>query len=467
MRGHVPALCPSVPAHRAEKRCENEHKLKRDRECTKKRGEIGDPIAEDTNEEGSIVTLCRWLYDHGEAVDQVWLLSTDSQGQSNANTTRDWLTTEHLFQADQIQMLHREVSPVDFVAVTQFVFDTVQGSSSSADSGHDHIFHFNGTSGTPAMKTSGFLLSVAGLLKGGQIWTVLNPQHAQTTDRVGTQDVRFLKEHMLRERIATAVKGDQFQTAIALAREWGEITVRDTVRETHAALIGVLQAYRAWDLTDFGAARRYLTQVDQMASLPWSHEGRDAFDRQRRWLNNKTLESANENPLNLVELYYSIERYQEHERYTDALARGRRLLEGLLYYYYGTHYQADVRMVAKFWMKQLPRDLTQPFVDYAERYVPLWVLARAIMDYGHDTTLRPLALDIPALNHVMDLRNQSLAAHGMQPVTGKDVATVRPLLRKWLVALVPQTGEYLKQYPLKPVMRRRVLFDLGLLPSKV
>ena len=40
MRGHVPALCPSVPAHRAEKRCENEHKLKRDRECTKKRGEI-------------------------------------------------------------------------------------------------------------------------------------------------------------------------------------------------------------------------------------------------------------------------------------------------------------------------------------------------------------------------------------------------------------------------------------------
>ena len=40
LRSPASPHCPSVPAHRAEKRCENEHKLKRDRECTKKRGEI-------------------------------------------------------------------------------------------------------------------------------------------------------------------------------------------------------------------------------------------------------------------------------------------------------------------------------------------------------------------------------------------------------------------------------------------
>ncbi len=429
-----------------------------------------DPIADDTDEEGSIVTLCRWLQDHGQSVDQVWLLSVDPPGDGYAQNTRDWLITEHLFEAEQIQRFHRVASPVDYEAVTQFAFDIVQHPANPAGR-EDRAIHFNATSGTPAMKTSGFLLSVAGLLRGGKIWTVLNPQHVRaSTDRVEVQDVGFLGEHMLRERMAAAIEGAQFQTAITLAREWGQMTIHDAVRRTNAALVGVLQAYRAWDLTDFAAARRYLAQVDQRNGrepLPWNPEGRNAFDRQRRWLNNTALESADENPLNLVELYSSIERYQDQERYTDALARERRLIEGLLYYCYHAQYRADVRRMAKHWMSCLPPPMAQRFRDEAEGHVPLLSLARALVDESPARTVRELRPDIDTFKHLMDVRNQSLAAHGMQPVTRKDVAKVRLILRKWLMTLVPETQEYLKQYPLTPTMRQCVLQDLGLPPGRI
>ncbi len=137
------------------------------------------------------------------------------------------------------------------------VFDkhpySIHSSVSDRANEEPRMIHFNATLGTPAMKTSGFFLCVAGLLQGGKIWTVLNPQHVQDpTARVDSPDVRFLQEYLLRERIVTAVEGAQFQTAIPVVREWGQITIHDAVRRTNAALLGVLPAYRAWDLTDFG-----------------------------------------------------------------------------------------------------------------------------------------------------------------------------------------------------------------------
>ncbi len=49
----------------------------------------------------------------------------------------------------------------------------------------------------------------------------------------------------------------------------------------------------------------------------------------------------------------------------------------------------------------------------------------------------------------------------MRPVTRVDVTRVRPILRKWLVTLVPQSGEHLKAYPLTAAMRQRVIQDFG------
>ncbi|KXL48368.1 MAG: hypothetical protein FE78DRAFT_29168 [Acidomyces sp. 'richmondensis'] len=374
--------------------------------------------------------------------------------------------TEGLFTAEQILLFHREADPVDYEGVTQWTFDLVQ---KHLPAGHckNEMVHFNAASGTPPMKVSGFLLSVAGLLKGGKIWTVRNPQHVtEHHKRVSVQDVRFIGEYLLRERLAEAVAGNQFQTAIALAQEWGRITIHDAVRRTNTALRGVLQAYRAWDLTDFAAARRYLTQVERMDSLPWTLEGRNAFDRQRRWLNNTALESAEENPLNLVELYYSIERYFEQERYADALARSRRLIEGLLYYCYHVKYQVNVRRMAKSWISQLPQTMAQRFRNDAERYVPLLLLVQALTEESSDMSVRELGSDIDTFKELMDVRNQSLAAHGMQPVTREDIARVRPILRKWVRTLVPETRDYLKHYPLTPAMRHRVLQDLGLPPRR-
>ncbi len=421
-----------------------------------------DPIANDTNQEGSVVTLCRWFREHGEPVDKVWLLSMDDQGAENAHNTQDWLVTEQLFSQDQVRVIHRAGNPVDFESATRFVFDIVQPSPASADS-PDRMVHFNGTSGTPAMKTAGLLLSAAGLLHGGRVWTVLNPDYVIAGNRVSSQDMEFFREHMLAERLATAVAGNQFQTAITLAREWGRSTVRDSVRQSNEVLIEVLRAYRAWDLTDFSSARRHLKQVSATAGLSWSQEGRDLMERQRRWLNNSSLDSPNENPFNLVELHFSIERYQEQERHTDALSRARRLIEGLVYYHYRTRYDVDVRRAVRDWMHRLPEGLVESLGGKTERNIPLWTLARAVMTYqDSDAAIRALHPDISVLSDVMDIRNQSLAAHGMQPVSREEVENILPLLRRWLATFVPSTEEYLRVYPLTPRLRDRVLRDLGL-----
>lgn len=422
-----------------------------------------DPIAEDTNEEGSIVTLCRWFRTTEQPLDEVWLLSMDGVGQRNALNTQNWLVTERLCRSDQVHLFHREASPVDFVAAAQLVFDVVNQFPKTSD-GSDRVFHFNGTSGTPAMKTSGLLLSVAGLLQGGHIWTVLNPVHVQPEDRVRIQNVAFLREHMIAERIATAVEGSQYQSAIALAQELGTVTVRDTVRKNNAALTAVLRAYRAWDLTDFRNASLQLKKVAEMDFVPWSQEGRDAFNGQRRWLNNPDLKSHEENPLNLVELYFSIERYHEQERYTDALARGRRLIEGLVHYYYQATFHVNTRQPVQNWIKKLPLDMARflgPQGPHGHLRRGTLARASAIVKYNMSDAVLSTE-DIKALDDLMDIRNQSLAAHGMRPVGAMEVKKALPLFRRWLVALAPGAAEYLKNYPLTPAMRYRVLRDLGL-----
>ncbi len=89
-----------------------------------------------------------------------------------------------------------------------------------------------------------------------------------------------------------------------------------------------------------------------------------------------------------------MDRYYEQERYIDALARGRRLLEGMVFYSYDEHYGADVRRMVEKWRRRLPENLAHKFQSHSEGYVALLFLARALIEaHPHpDPMVRALVL---------------------------------------------------------------------------
>ncbi len=419
-----------------------------------------DPIAYDTPEEGSIVTLCRYLASRGETVDALWILSMDVVGRRHAQDTQEWLALEGLFHADHMHLVHQEGNPADHVAVTQFVFAVVQSPEFRRSSAEMAPIAFNGTSGTPAMKMSGFLLSIAGLLHGGQVWTVANPTFVAEGSRVVPAHLDFVREHILREQIRTAVHGSQFDTALNITREWVTITVHEGSRQVAGPVEHVLRAYQAQDLANYAEAKT------QMMAIPDAQVFRDVtaqtvFRAQRRWLANADLSAPTENALNLVEILFAIARYQTQERYTDALARCRRLFEGIVYWYYQAHYQIDVRQPVSRWEEAWHAMLNRD--HRSDHGTSLWALAEHVFpDWVETSETTAWHEEKTMLRQMMDTRNHSLAAHGMQPVLAKDVSTVYPIVKKLLVAAAPKTTGYILDYPLTQTKRQRVLQGLGL-----
>lgn len=421
---------------------------------------LRDPVAEDTTKEGSIVTLCKRRKEEGNPVDHLWLLSMDEKGQQCTQETENWLTTEGLLAPEQIHRKHQAGNPADYVAATQFAFAFMQSEEFRGHlASHPHPVAFNASSGTPAMKMTGFLLAAANLLPNGEVWTVSNPRFAKEEDRVTSADMNLVREHILRDQIRTAVQGSQFTTALKITREWSRITVHEANRQAVPTLERLLKAYQAQDQANYADAKKHMTAITG-TDLFSDPEVATVFRAQRTWLTNDDLSHATENVYNLVEILFSVARYNSQERYTDALARGRRLFEGIVYWYYQTHYGIDVGSSPAQWETALGTQLAkQTLTLHGTR---LSDLAQGMFDATiPSSSTANWSKAQSELKDMMTTRNKSLAAHGMKPVSAPHVETVYPILKDVLRAVIPETARHIEHYPLTEAKRQRVLQALG------
>ncbi len=132
-----------------------------------------DPYSEKTEEEGSIVTLLRYLISEGHQIQLAILLHTEGTAKK-AEDTRDHIATEAQLLSIDVELVSvsEELSkdPTDLLKAAQDArrgLSQIQANMKSGD-----FVEFNASSGTPAMKSAFSVLQAAGYVSNSRVCQV-------------------------------------------------------------------------------------------------------------------------------------------------------------------------------------------------------------------------------------------------------------------------------------------------------
>ncbi len=136
-----------------------------------------DPYSGNTKEEGSIVTLVRHLMGENNVINQIILLYTQDN-QPKAQFTKEWLNEELNIDGEKIELslVSEDLSndPINVILIIKEVkkcLSKVLGNKKSND-----IIEFNGSSGTPGMKTAWGVIQAVSYGFKNRLWQVRNPK---------------------------------------------------------------------------------------------------------------------------------------------------------------------------------------------------------------------------------------------------------------------------------------------------
>lgn len=156
-----------------------------------------DPYSNNTNLEGSIVSLIKYLHSQKKAIKQVILLHTEGT-KTNAEDTKVWLQDEPLNLAeDKIELIpvseQLSTDPVNLLLAIEAAREGIKTANKHYQKG-DRL-ELNASSGTPVMKSAWSSLQAAGYLPHSSIWQVRNPsQMVAGQARVFETNVDTLKK---------------------------------------------------------------------------------------------------------------------------------------------------------------------------------------------------------------------------------------------------------------------------------
>lgn len=154
-----------------------------------------DPYSDNTKEEGSIVTLLRYLKERGKLIKKIILICT-SDTSERSKFTKEWISSELVVQNDLIEIIavnnFLSEDPVDLKLAVQEARQALEYSKKIIEK--DDRWEFNASSGTPVMKSSWSILQAAGYAPHSSVWQVRNPKQVQIgQERVFATDVEVLK----------------------------------------------------------------------------------------------------------------------------------------------------------------------------------------------------------------------------------------------------------------------------------
>lgn len=423
-----------------------------------------DPISDNTAEEGSIVTLCRYLQP-----DVVYLYpsaagkSIKSETQSHANLTKDWLATE---VSPTIQVHIGPLllpDPTDYAAILSKLHRFLKTHKELLD--EDYELHLNCSSGTPQMKSIWLIIANSGLLPGCKLWQVLNPKFSG--DRVKELRIEFLQEENILNRLQAFSRQFLFAHMAEEMGRLGNITLFAERKEKARFLQKLFWIYQNWDIIKYKEAyagdgnRMGLRRlVDGFLPDPQDDVGQalkiilaQQADILAKLQRNQQKETAG----NLTDLYYNAHRCFLRGNYTDTLARFWRVYEGLLYYHlrknYGieptnTHKSSHQANFDKMY-SLLP---SLPYDSFGVRWAET-VLKKVFQDKAYlQVTNAPLQTTKDSstslsvlLNDLRKSRNHSIVAHGMQPVDKDTAALALEAMQALFSGLLP--AEPVADYP--------------------
>ena len=271
-----------------------------------------DPYSNNTNQEGSIVTLVTHLLETGQGIKQVILLHTEGT-QQNAIDTKEWLESDpaHLPpESITVHLVDPSLSkdPVNLLLAAQEARQGIDLARSHMDP--EDILEFNASSGTPVMKSVWSVLQASGFAPKSHIWQVRNPKEIQPgQSRVFQTDVKTLKDEFDLKVIRKQVEDYNYNGAA--------ITLKETNLENPLTTALLDYAYHRISL-NFDSA---FSAIDSF---------RDQIDR--RWITEITPLRQKQNKALLQEAYFNALLRLKNRQYADFLVGLFKLQEQILDY---------------------------------------------------------------------------------------------------------------------------------------
>ncbi|MBD2482822.1 hypothetical protein [Planktothrix sp. FACHB-1365] len=269
-----------------------------------------DPFSDQTTEEGSIVTLIRYLMAEKNTINRVILLHT-AETQERAEATKDWLKDEPLnLSLDQIDIIPVEdilsQDPVNLLAAVQEARKGLDLAKQYLQKG-DHL-EFNASSGTPVMKSAWSILQAAGYAPHSSVWQVRNPKQMQSGQpRVFSTNVEVLKNEFDLKVIQQQILDYNYSGALATVK----------VSNLSTELIEALLKYADYRMAfDFDLA---FTAIQ-----PWKS------DLESQWISEISSLRQKNKPALLKEVYFKAFMKLKNQQYADFLVDVFRFQEGFL-----------------------------------------------------------------------------------------------------------------------------------------
>ncbi|AFY74779.1 hypothetical protein Syn7502_02842 [Synechococcus sp. PCC 7502] len=176
---------------------------------------LQDPFAKGNNE-GSIISLLRYLVADGCEIKEVVLLYTEST-QQGAIDTKDWIESEIGLLSTSVSLIKvsQDLSddPIDLLLAAEEAKKGLEFIQKSLELG-DRI-EFNASSGTPAMKSAFSLLQASGYVQNGRVLQVRNPyEMKEGQERIFETNVTVLRREFDRRVIVKQLEDYNYGGAL-------------------------------------------------------------------------------------------------------------------------------------------------------------------------------------------------------------------------------------------------------------
>ncbi|URR34529.1 hypothetical protein NBE99_07695 [Thermosynechococcus sp. HN-54] len=279
-----------------------------------------DPYSEKTNQEGSIVSLAKFLVEK-QPLKWVLLLYTEDF-QQRAIDTKDWLHSELQISEEAIHLeaVSSDLSadPINPVLVVQEAKRALHLAKYYQDS--TDWLELNGSSGTPAMKAAWGILQAIATQRRLRLWQVRNPQEVRAGQaRVFAVDLNVFRQELDRQGIQQQLDSYDYQGA--------EISLKNSSIEAPLAL--ALIRYGKYRLARnyhqaFAAINPYKTEIEKL------------------WFQEIAQLRQNNRPALFRDTYFQVAGLFKVGRYAEGLILAASLYENLLQYFVQIKVDLDI-----------------------------------------------------------------------------------------------------------------------------
>lgn len=430
-----------------------------------------DPLAEDGTE-GAIVAAFKALQP-----DWVYLFPTVKSPTSKSNTEENAEETKEYIldlAKDAGKNVNVSIIPIQIINPTdvQEIIEEMRKiirKIVQEVSGEHVEYHMSISSGTPQMQMCWPLLVFSRIIQG-KLYQVAAPQFAKEQDRVKEVNITYLEEESVLRQIQDLLSKYQFSTAVDRLSYLAEEVTQYGIRQKHAEILTMLvRGYMYWDMLRYEQAYEQLAKVNtsikrELIELePIVNEQLNVLSSLREVYHVVTTDDQYSNKLDigliLVDLYHNMLRRYEEGNYADALARFWRIYEEGLFYVL-----RKMGVNHKNIEKSSKEDYKAVAMNYSSngQTLTLSSAVKVLKDINSQYVkeLDQVIVEVEGkkkqslsnnLETLRKLRNNSITAHGLLPVTSEDaelaVKSAEQFLRFILQKHNMQSKDYLNHYP--------------------